>query len=84
MEGKRAINYEIDQMKTPPDENLAPNSLNRDYTDDHDSESDDESIVTKFLMKRAIRYNSLTDQMRKTFYRVDRVNLYYNPNKPAL
>ena len=39
----RAINYEIYQLKIPPDEYLAPNSLNRDYTDD---DSDDESMVT--------------------------------------
>ena len=40
----RAINYEIDQLKTPPDEYLAPNSLNRDYTDD---DSDDVRMVTE-------------------------------------
>ena len=40
----RAINYEIYQLKTPPDEYLAPTSLNRDYTDD---DSDDESMVTE-------------------------------------
>ena len=34
----RAINYEIDQLKTPLDEYLAPNSLNRDYTDDDSDE----------------------------------------------
>ena len=39
-----AINYEIDQLKTPPDEYLAPNSLNRDYTDD---DSDEKSMVTE-------------------------------------
>ena len=37
------LNYEIDQPKTPPDEYLSPNSLNKDYTDD----SDDESIVAE-------------------------------------
>ena len=40
----RAINYEIDQFKTPPDEDLSPNSLNRDYTDDY---SDYKSMVTE-------------------------------------
>ena len=70
----RAINYERYQLKTPPDKYLAPNSLNIDYTDDESmvTESDEEG------------YNLLTNQMKKTFYRVDRVNLYSNPNKPAL
>ena len=40
----RSINYEINWLKTPPDENLAPNSLYRDYTND---DSDDESMVTE-------------------------------------
>ena len=30
----RAINYEINKLKTPLEEYLAPNSLKRDYTDD--------------------------------------------------
>ena len=38
----RAIDYKMDQLKTTPDEYLAPNSLNRDYTDVY---SDDESMV---------------------------------------
>ena len=40
----RAINCKIDQLKTPPDEYLFPNSLNRDYTDD---ESDNKNMVTE-------------------------------------
>ena len=76
----RTINYEIDQLKPPPDEHLAPNSLSRDYTDD---DSDDENMVTE-SDEEGIRNNSLTNQMRKTFYRVDCVNLYSNPNNPAI
>ena len=56
----RAINYEIDQLKTPHDEYLAPNSLYRYYTDD---ESDDKSMVTESDEESAaVRYNSLTNQ----------------------
>ena len=40
----RAIDYEINQLKTRPDENLAPNSLNRDYTDNN---SDEVSMATE-------------------------------------
>ena len=32
----RAINYEIDKLKSPPDGYLSCNSLNKDYTDEHE------------------------------------------------
>ena len=45
-------------------------------------DSDDESMVTESGEEGS--ENSLTNQMRKTFYRVDCVNLYSSPNKLAL
>ena len=47
-----------------------------------DDDSDNENMVTESGEEGS--ENSLTNQMRKTFYMVDYVNLYSSPNKQAL